>query len=135
MTDQQTTDAKPACGTIKELEVKSEAQGIMPGASEQQRPGGLQAMTERDINDYMATLLESKQPPPGMATLELGALAQYRAIAQQQGNTERRLTRAQTELEALKAQISRLQGQSEAYVNLLVIAEDTRRAEAKTKVN
>jgi hypothetical protein len=45
------------------------------------------------------------------------------------------LTRAQSEVEQLKAQLSRLQGQSEAYVNLLVLAEDTRRAEAKTKAN
>lgn len=133
MTDQQTTDEKAACGTIKEPAPEAETPTTSP--QQQQRPQGLQAMTERDVNDYMTTLLESQQPPADMQTLELGALTQYRGINQQSGNIERRLTRAQSEVEQLKAQLSRLQGQSEAYVNLLVLAEDTRRAESKTKAN
>lgn len=130
MTDQEQT---PACGKIKEPEPEAAAQAMTPGGNgqEPQRAPGLKAMTERDVNDYMTTLLESQQPPPAMQTLELGALSQYKGIAQQQGNVERRLTRAQAEVEGLKSKVSRLQGQSEAYVNLLVLAEDQRRAESK----
>jgi hypothetical protein len=94
---------------------------------------GLQAMSEKDVNDYMETLIQAQQPPAHLPQLELVALAQYRAAIQQSGNTERQLTRAQAQVEGLKAQISRLQGQSEAFVNLLIMAEDTRRAEAKAK--
>lgn len=125
MADQQTT-------TEDKSEAKAKTKAGAPADNNgQQRPQGLQAMTERDVNDYMATLIESQKPPPGLEPLELGALTQYRGIAQQQGNTERRLTRAQNQVEQLKAELSRFQGQSEAYVNLLVYAEDMRRAEGK----
>lgn len=133
MTDQQnTTEDKPACGTVREIKEADTGQAVQPASQNAQ---GLRAMTERDVNDYMTTLLESQQPPPGMETLEVGALSQYKGINQQQGNVERRLTRAQAEVEQLRSQMSRMQGQSEAYVNLLVLAEDTRRADAKGKAN
>lgn len=140
MTDQQERiEDTPACGTIREIkEVEGGGQPVQQptnGGGGQQNAQGLQAMTERDVNDYMTTLLESQQPPAGMGVLEVGALSQYKGISQQQGNLERRLTRAQAEIEQLKSQISRMQGQSEAYVNLLVMAEDARRTEAKAKAN
>lgn len=133
MTDQQTTEEKPACGTIKPEAEPDENQAVTPqatGAPGAQNAQGLQAMSERDVNDYMETLIQAQQPPPHMEALEIGALTSYRGISQQSGNTERQLTRAQGQVEQLKAQLARLQGQTEAYVNLLVLAEDTRRAEA-----
>jgi hypothetical protein len=120
---------QPACGTIKP-DVPTEKQGNGQHGQQPRPPQGLQVMTERDVNTYMESLLEAQQPPQSMATLEVSALAQFRGINQRQGDVERRLTRTQNELEALKGQINRLQGQSEAYVNLLVLAEDSRRAAA-----
>lgn len=135
MTDQQnTTEDKPACGTVREVK-EAEPGGNGQPQQPQTNAQGLRAMTERDVNDYMTTLLDSQQPPPGMAALEMGALSQYKGITQQQGNVERQLTRAQANVEQLRSQVARLQGQSEAYVNLLVFAEDTRRADAKGKAN
>jgi len=126
---------KPAAGTIKEIKEPEgpEGQAMVPGGGgngQQQRPNGLQVMSEKDVNAYMETLLEVQQPPADMPPIELGALAQFRGISQDQGNIERQLTRAQSQVEALKTQMARLQGQSEAYVNLLVLAEDSRRVEA-----
>lgn len=127
------TDTEQQATEVNERNTKA----VVPAQDngQQNQAQGLRAMTERDVNEYLSTLLESQQPPAGMAPIEIGAVNQYRTIAQQQGNAERRLTRTQNEVEALKAQISRFQGQSEAYVNLLVMAEDSRRAEAKDRAN
>jgi hypothetical protein len=98
-----------------------------------QRPAGLKAMTEQDVNAYMESLMQAQQPPPGMEAMELGALTQFRGANEQLGVAERKLTRAQRDVEELRSQIAQLQGQSTAYVNLLVMAEDARRAEAQTE--
>lgn len=132
---QQQQDETPSCGKIKPPVESSEQSVVSPEGTTSKNAQGLQVMSEKDVNEYMATILEAKQPPPGLEKLEMGALASYKHIAQEQGNAERQLTRTQAQVEHLKSTISRLQGQSEAYVNLLVVAEDSRRAETKGRAN
>lgn len=103
----------------------------VPAAAPAAKAQGLKAMSEKDVNDYMESLIQAQQPPAHLPEIELMALAQYRGAIQQSGNTERQLTRAQAQVEQLKATLSRLQGSSEAFVNILVVAEDSRRAAVK----
>jgi len=121
-----------SAGKIKKIEDIGDAQVMAPGnGQQQQQQGGLRAMTEKDVNDYMETLLSSQQPPPGMPELELGALGNFKQSSIRQGDVERQLTRTQNQVEELKARINQLSGETRAYVNILVAAEDSRRAAAK----
>lgn len=119
-------DKTPGCDSDPDCDCET-VTPVAPAAQAQ----GLKAMSEKDVNEYLSGLIEAQQPPAHLPELELMALAQYKGAIQQSGNTERQLTRAQAQVENLKASLSRLQGQSEAFVNILVIAEDSRRAAEK----
>jgi hypothetical protein len=120
-------DKTPGCENDPDCDCETVAAPAAPKAKAQ----GLKAMSEKDVNEYMESLIQAQQPPAHLPEIELMALAQYRGAIQQSGNTERQLTRAQAQVENLKATLSRLQGSSEAFVNLLVLAEDSRRAAIK----
>ena len=112
-----------------------EAPVVGPGGNGQQGPQGpqgqgLRAMSENDVNDYMASLLKAQAPPKGFEGIELDVLTRFKGTVRQQDDVDRRLNMAQRQLEELKSLSSKLQGESQGYANLLVSAEDTRRAQA-----
>lgn len=92
------------------------------------RGNGLRVMTPQDVEEYMTSLVQNKKAnPPG---LEGDVLRNFRTSSLELADTERRFGQARAEIEQFGDTAKRLQGHLDAYANLLVKAEDSRRAGA-----
>jgi hypothetical protein len=89
-------------------------------------------MDQQESNDYLNTLLSGKSPPPNEA-LEAQSLANFRQLASQIAALQLRLQKLNAERDQLSRDIPRLVGQREAYVTILLGAENGRRKIAAMK--
>ena len=101
-----------------------------PGGNGSQPQGGLKVMDEEAVNDYLKNLLKSQDP--GLTGLEATALNSFRGISGEVNKQTQELQQVNAKREELDTSIKRLQGQMDAFVSLLVAAEDDRRADGKT---
>jgi len=113
-----------SCGTPAH-EQQPEAPQSNPPPQNHRR--GLQAMKEKDVNEYMAKLLD-EDSNTSLEGLEGEVLGNFRAVSVESNRAQQRLNAVRQEMERLTVAIQRFQGQLDAYANLLVAAEDARRA-------
>lgn len=82
-------------------------------------------MNEKEINEHMARLLSGKAESAN--ELERQALEHFKAISNEIAQKQNKLQQIQFEVEQLRQGIQRAIGRQEAYIQLLVVAENTRR--------
>jgi predicted nucleic acid-binding Zn-ribbon protein len=84
-------------------------------------------MTTDEANEYIQAVLGDKVAVDG---LEAEALKRFRQMSEEQGKANQRLTQINQEVVQLRDGIQRLQGQLDAYAQIIVSAEDARRDSA-----
>lgn len=89
---------------------------------------GLKSMTQRDVDQYMEDLLKNKIVLVG---IEKQALDQFTGISRGLNMSQQQLQQGRQQVLQLEDHVKRTQGQLDAYANLLIAAEDTRRASKK----
>lgn len=116
--NQPSTDDKPK---LKPVDPASNTTMAPQGQPMQ----GLKVMSKEDVDEYMESLLKNKVKLDG---LELQALEQFTGISRGLNQAQQQLQQARQQAAQLEDHVKRTQGQLDAYANLLIAAEDTRRA-------
>jgi len=84
-----------------------------------------QTMNNEEINEYMNALVKGKTLPA--EGLEKEALAKFREISGEMIQSQNRVQELAAETEKVRALVMRYAGQREAYAQLLISAEMSRR--------
>lgn len=81
-------------------------------------------MNEKEVNEYMEALLEGKAKVEG---IELNVLQLFKNLSEDVEKAQSSLEKAQSEVERLRNLIVRINGNREAYAQILILAESDRR--------
>jgi uncharacterized protein YgbK (DUF1537 family) len=82
-------------------------------------------MTQQQVNEYMQHILSEKSDLPDM---EMHILQQFKATSSKVEQLAKQFKQLQQQLQATDNEIKRGYGQLDAYADLLVSAENSRRA-------
>jgi hypothetical protein len=101
----------------------------LPPKIQAPQKGRLAAMSENDVNEYVAKLLGNE--PPKFDGLELDIFTKFKNAAIENGRSSTRLNQLRAQIEALTVNVQKGQGQLDVLSALLISTEDARRMAAK----
>jgi len=107
---------------------RQEVVSISPKAKVKTEPvtaENLQAMSDKDVDEYLASIATGKIELTGLEEIIHNT---SKETAQKVFGVQRRLQQLKVEQAKLETAIHELNGQMNAYTNMLVLAEDSRRA-------
>lgn len=87
------------------------------------------SMTEEAVNEYMSSLMKNESP--SLNGMEAEILNLFKSTSLELNKTVQKLKQTQNDAAQLDGSAQRLQGELNAYANLLVKAEGTRRVTRK----